>query len=277
MRPRHLLVACAAALIPLIPLTPLFAAPALADEVVTAPSCTSTVAGTPGQRIVLEPATLTEPLGQALASVDPLGLLAAPFRTEWAGVAPIPLGVVPAGDSELTGADIVGAVVGRLQQVPVLAPVLTPLLLTVRATLGSLCGILVRGQDPGAAEPTSPATPAPPAAPGWSRAPVPWRPTVTDDRSAPQGGGLVFGTRLPGLLPGGALFPPSATAGVPGPGAAAEPGADAPVLAQARSTGSADALPARRDELSVPVLAAVLLLAAVSAALVRRWVLRGSR
>jgi hypothetical protein len=86
------------------------------------------------------------------------------------------------------------------------------------------------------------------------------------------GGGAVFGTPIPGQLPG-AGFPGAAGSGIPQAGGAA------PVVVEARrSLGSAEALPEqRRDDLSWPVLVAILVLAAVSAQLVRRWVLRSPR
>ncbi|MFI5586224.1 hypothetical protein ACIA5G_14380 [Amycolatopsis sp. NPDC051758] len=272
MRTRTLLTGSTLTLV-LLAGTPAFAA----ESPVTAPGCSSTVTGTPGQPVALAPASVAQPVVSALSGLDPLGVLTGTFRTVWATTAPIPVGTVPTGQGEIPGGRIADAVLARLGEIPVLAPVLTPLVSTVRTSLASLCGILVRGQAPGAPETTAPGTPAgPPAgpgAPGGSGTPVAGRQwTVAGVPGPVRGGGAVFGTPIPGQLPG-AGFPGSAGSGVPQAGSAA------PVVVEARrSLGSAEALPEPRpDDLSWPVLAAILVLAAVSAQLVRRWVLRTSR
>ena len=87
-------------------------------------------------------------------------------------------------------------------------------------------------------------------------------------------GGAVFGTPIPGQLPG-AGFPMPAGSGMPQAAAG-----DAPVVTDAsRAAGSGEALaaPPRGDQLSWPVLVAILLLAAVGAQLVRRWGVRRPR
>jgi hypothetical protein len=253
--------------------TPAFAA----GSPVTAQGCSSTVSGVPGQQVSLAPASVTEPVTAALAGLDPLGVLTGTFRAVWATTAPIPVGTVPAGQAEIPGGLIADAVLARLGEIPVLAPVLTPLVAAVRTSLASLCGILVRGQVPGApgapAPGTPTGTPAGPGAPAGSGTPVAGRQwTVAAVPGPVPGGGAVFGTPIPGQLPG-AGFPGAAGSGIP------QAGSEAPVVVEARrSLGSAEALPEqRRDDLSWPVLAAILALAAVSAQLVRRWVLRSPR
>jgi hypothetical protein len=254
--------------------TPAFAA----DSPVTAPGCSSTVTGVPGQQVALAPASVAEPVVSALSGLDPLGLLTGAFRGVWATTAPIPVGTVPAGQAEIPGGLIADAVLARLGEIPVLAPVLTPLTSSLRTSLGSLCGILVRGRVPGApgtTAPTAPAGPGPagPGAPAGSGTPVAGRQwTIAAVPGPAPGGGAVFGTPIPDGLPGTG-FPSPAGPGVP------QAGGEAPVVVEAqRSLGSAEALPEpRRDDLSWPVLAAILLLAAVSAQLVRRWVLRTPR
>ncbi|GAA5154461.1 MULTISPECIES: hypothetical protein [Amycolatopsis] len=263
-------------------LTLLTGTPAFATESTTAPSCTSTVTGTPGQQVLLAPGSVVQPVVDALSTLDPLGVLTAAFRSGWAAQAPIPVGVVPEGEAEIPGGRIADAVTDRLGDVPLLAPVLSPLVSSVRSSLAAACGILVRGPVVAPAPAPTPASPGPATAPlanprVVSATPVPgaeW--TVVDTPGAPAGG-VVFGTRLPGLLPGGALFPPLSGAGAPQAGVAAGDAGPAVVAAAPQSAGSGEALPVRRDELSLPVLTAVLLLAVVSAQLVRRWVLRGSR
>lgn len=256
----------------------LSATPATAAEG-TVVGCSATVTGVPGEQVALAPASVTEPLVSALAGLDPLGLLTGTFRSLWAGTAPIPVGTVPAGEAEIPGTRIADAVVTRLGELPVLAPVLAPLVSTVRGSLASLCGILVRGQAPGApggSAPTAPANPAPPGAAGsWPGGGTPvagrqW--TVAAVPGSTSDGGAVFGTPIPGQLPGN-------TVPVPGGSGMPQAGSEAPVVLDARrAAGSGEALAAPRgDELSWPALAGILLLAAVSAQLVRRWGLRRSR
>lgn len=250
-----------------------------AEGPVTAAGCSATVTGVPGEQVALAPASVTDPVVSALSGLDPLGVLTGAFRSIWATTAPVPVGTVPVGEAEIPGTRIADAVVARLGDLPVLAPVLTPLVSTVRGSLASLCGILVRGEVPGApagSSPTAPSHPAPLGAAGgspdggtpvagrqWTLAPVP---------GSTPGGGAVFGTPIPGQLPGDG-FPASAGSGVP------QAGSGAPVVLDARrSAGSAETLAAPRgDALSWPVLAAILLLAAVAAQLVRRWGFRRPR
>ncbi|MGK3208603.1 hypothetical protein [Amycolatopsis sp. MEPSY49] len=262
-----------------VALTLLSATPAIAAEApATVAGCSATVTGVPGEQVALAPASVTEPLVSALSGLDPLGLLTGTFRSIWATTAPIPVGTVPAGEAEIPGTRIADAVVTRLGELPVLAPVLTPLVSTVRGSLASLCGILVRGQAPGTpagSSPTSPANPAPPGAADGAPdggTPVAGRQwTVAAVPGSTSGGGAVFGTPIPGQLPG-VGFPGPAGSGMP------QAGSGAPVVLDARrSAGSGEALAAPpRDELSWPVLAGILLLAAVSAQLVRRWGVRRS-
>ncbi|WP_410675296.1 hypothetical protein [Amycolatopsis sp. cmx-4-68] len=255
---------------------------AAAEAPATVVGCSATVTGVPGEQVALAPASVTEPVVSALAGLDPLGVLTGTFRSIWATTAPIPVGTVPAGQAEIPGSRIADAVVTRLGELPVLGAVLTPLVATVRTTLAPLCGILVRGQvpvpgtpSPGSAPP-APVDPAPPGAPGVSPAggtPIAGRQwTVAAVPGSTSGGSAVFGTPIPGQLPGGG-FPAPAGPGVP------EAGSGAPVVLDARrSAGSAEALPeGESDRLSWPVLAAILLLAAVGAQLARRWGRRASR
>ncbi|MCG8914942.1 hypothetical protein L6E12_03950 [Actinokineospora sp. PR83] len=280
-------------------LTLLSATPAVADEApVVVADCAAIVTGTPGGQVALAPASVTEPVVSALAPLDPLGLLTGVFRSVWATTAPIPVGTVPTGEAEIPGDRIADAVLARLGELPVLAPVLTPLLSTVDTVLTPLCRILVRGGVPGAPPESTPAPPPPPppaggaVPPGGDGTPTAGRQwVVAAVPGATSSGGTVFGTPLPGQLPGFDL-PVGAGSGVPQaggvpvavdarlPAGSAEPRADVvPVVADTpRSAGRVQALPTRLpDELSLPVLAAILLLAGVSAQLVRRWGLRFPR
>jgi hypothetical protein len=268
MRGRHFLAVGA------VTLTCLIGAPvATADTAapVAAPSCAGTVEGTPGQPVVLDPASVTEPIARALAALDPLGVLTPAFRGAWANTAPLPIGAIPDHPTEISGGRIADAVIARLGEIPLLGPVLQPLASAVRGTLASVCVLLLR-----AVRPTPPAQPNPPAlvpvTPGAGVGGTPGASTeyttVGDPGAESPGIGAVFGSRLGDLAPGAALYP-MVTIGVPG-----APGI--PPLAVAttpRSAGSAETLPANSDELSPVVLVALLLLTVVSAQLVRRWVL----
>lgn len=266
MRGRHFLTAGA------VTLTCLIGTPAVAAEPVIAPSCWSTVEGAPGQPVLLNPASVTEPVARALAGLDVLGVLTPAFRAAWAHTAPIPVGTVPEGRTEIAGTRIAEAVIARLGEIPVLGPVLEQLGSALRSTLASVCSILFRAVPlplPAGPPPSAPAEPGgrdaePPAAGG----------TVSSGGELVQpaetgGTGAVFGSRTPDLAPGAALFP--MTTGVPG-------SPEIPALAAAAATshpalGSAEALPGGEDELFPAALAALISLSIVSALFVRRCVL----
>lgn len=279
MRPRRFLAANVVMLACLAG-TAAGAAPATAAEPVLASSCSAVVDGEPGQEVVLAPESVAEPLNGALAGLDPLGLLAAPFRAAWAGMAPIPVGTVPDGQAEIPGSQIADSVGQRLGEIPLLAPILEPLTKTARDALGPLCGILVRGarpSNPPAASPGSPAQPGTPGAPGSPSSGGYSGGRLIAPAETSGGSPTVFGQRLSGLLPSGAFFGLN-TSGVPQSGMAAGPQeAQSPqpaAMANSQSAGSALELPSTQpDELSLPALLAALLLAIVGAQLVRRWVL----
>jgi hypothetical protein len=256
------------------------AAPAAAADPVVVSSCTAVVDGEPGQQILLSPESVADPVSGALATVDPLGLLAGPFRDAWKAMGPIPVGTVPDGEAEITGPQIAGAVDQRLTEIPLLAPVLTPLTKTVSDALGALCGILARGAWPSTppastspAAPAGPGSPGSPSAGGWSGG------QLVDSAGTSGGSGAVFGERLSGLLPSGAFFGLN-TSGLPQSGVlvGTQPGTQPAALVNSDSAGSAQELPATaRDALSLPALLAALMLAIVGAQLVRRWVLHTQR
>jgi len=262
---------------------------AAAAESLVAPNCTAVVDGTPGQEVVLDPRSLADPIAGVLAGLDPLGLLAGPFREAWQAVQPIPIGAVPAGQAVIPGTRIADAVTERLGELPVLALVLEPLTPVVRQTLTTSCEVLVRGLLPNTPAPESPQAPGqapgqmPGQTPGGTGAgtpgsvvaqQVPYRPSASERYYQ----GLLAGR--PGMsspVPGSGMgslggFGDRTTAapqfGFVGPAEETGP---------ARSAGRAQAMPAVRDEVPAVVLAAVLLLAVVGALLVRRWVLRARR
>lgn len=258
------------------------ATPASAEESIVAPNCTAVVDGLPGQLVALDPLSLTDPIADLLAGVDPLGLLAGPFREAWQGGAPIPVGVVPAGGTTIAGTAIADAVIARLGELPVLGLVIQTLTPAVRESLTAACGILARarGALPGAPPSESPppgqtpgggAGQAPGQPGGAAGSPVvPYRPSASERYY--QGLSSVsyrapgYGTALGSLAEFGRRTPGAA----PVPRAVSDP-------VPARSAGDAEAMPATRDAVPPVVLLAVFLLAAVGALLVRRLVLRTHR
>ncbi|HVV14478.1 hypothetical protein [Amycolatopsis sp.] len=252
----------------------LTATPAEAADPVLVPSCSATVTEQPGRQVVLDPAGVTGPIRQALTKLDPLGLLTGQFDTDWAAAGPIPLGTVPEGQAEISGATIADAVTARLGEIPLLGPVLQPLVATVHGTLASLCGILLRGTAPAAAPPASTPGSAPqpgsPTSPGASPSSSSSSARLPDSTASGASGPTVFGS----LVPGGALFPLTGS-GVPGNGAALDRLQPAALASAPQPAGSAEVLPTRHDALSTSTLTALLLLSVVSALLVRRWVLGG--
>jgi hypothetical protein len=268
------------------------ALPASAEESIIAPNCTAVVDGTPGQLVALNPLSLTAPIADLLAGVDPLGLLSGPFREAWRSGAPIPVGVVPAaGEATIAGTAIADAVTARLGGLPVLGLVIRTLTPAVRESLATTCGIVARagGALPGVLPPPS-ESPPPGQTPGGGAGQTPgggagqpggvagspagpYRPSASELYHRGLSSGLYrtpgYGTGLGSLAQFGQRSPGAA----PVPQAASDPG-------PAESAGDAEAMPAigaTGDTVPPVVFLAVFLLAAVGAALVRRVVLRTHR
>lgn len=265
MSPRRVLTAGA------LTILVLSATPAAAAEpAITSGSCTATVDGTPGQQLTLSPAAVAAPIEQALAQRDPLGARTPAFPAQWAAMGPIPLGTVPDGQVQLTGATIADSVTRQLDRLPLLGPVLQTLVPTVHQTLSTVCGMLVRAVPPKNAPPAAPGpavrpvAPANPGGPGSSVSGGPAPATRTG------GEAVVFGSPLPGDV----LFPLTVD-GVPDTGLTVAGPPPPAVAAAAQTSGSAAALPVARDPLPTTALTALLLATLVSALLVRRWVLGG--
>lgn len=265
MRIRHFLAAGVLTIVGFVA-----AAPAGAAEPAPASSCWAVVDGRPGEQVALDPQAVVEPIVAVLTPLDPLGVLVGPFRAVWSALGPIPVGVVPAGQAEIPASQVADAVTARLSQIPLLGPVLGALLPAVTGTLNTLCGLLVRGDQPSAPpqEGTPPAVPGTPGYPGgpsaserfaWQRAAA----------AAARSRGAVFGERLPGLPGPGTAFG-SNTAGVPGPAldADAQDGQPAVRAHPAPTAGSP-----QWQQLYIPILLAILLLTIVGARLVHRWAL----
>jgi hypothetical protein len=272
--------------------------PASAEESIIAPNCTAVVEGAPGQLVTLNPLSLTAPIADLLAGVDPLGLLSGPFREAWRSGPPIPVGVVPAtGEATIAGTAIADAVTARLGGLPVLGLVIRALTPAVRESLATTCGILARarGALPGVLPPPSEAPPPGQTPGGNGQTPGggagqtpgggslpggiagspagPYRPSASERYYQGLSSGMYrpsgYGTGLGSLAEFGRRSPGAASV----PQAAADQG-------PAESAGDAEAMPATGaigDTVPPVVFLAVFLLAAVGAALARRVVLRTHR
>jgi hypothetical protein len=147
-------------------------------------SCSARVVDQPGAQILMSPAAVEAPIVNALAPLDPLGILRPLFQQAWAVVPPIPLGTIPAsGTLTVTGDAVANAVSAQLLTIPVLAPVLNLLLDSVWTTITQACSVV--GEAVGGTQP-APGQPAP-SQPG-ARQPAP-APGTTPRPAAPAPGG----------------------------------------------------------------------------------------
>lgn len=103
-------------------------------------SCQTTVQGTPGTPIELQPSAVLRPV------LDVAGPLLAPtVQNLFTSLPPIPIGALPSGTGTITGGQIANAVNAQLAKAPVLGPLLGPLLGGVQAKLASICQIGMTG------------------------------------------------------------------------------------------------------------------------------------
>ncbi|WP_431906468.1 hypothetical protein [Amycolatopsis thermoflava] len=161
-----------------------------------------------------------------------------------------------------------------LGSIPLLGPVLQPVTETVTTVVDSACGLLVPTVQPEAPvpgeqqPPASPSTTPPSSSPSANSAGTPSGGRLTAQESSGGGATARFGFADP--LP----FGPALNFGAPGAPPQAVAAGKTDVVSTQRPTGTAEALPVTRDELSQPVLLATLALTLVSAQLVRTWVRR---
>ncbi len=283
------------------------AVPATAAEPIVVGSCATSVQGTPGTPVSLSPTAVLQPVTDLVRAVPLLGPpLVEPFKQAFSQLKPIPIGAVQIGTTTISGATIANAVAAELQKIPLLGPILGTLDKTVRATLTSGCSVVVTGVNQVAAPMQDGAkavadasqqavggiqTPKPPAGQPQPGTP-PGQPGVSPGTpGAPQGiegnrdfslysFGANFGRvplftygSLPFAMPGLYSPSPGVRYGSQVPRASNGNGVDGdPVQAAGRAT----ALPRLGGPggVGAPVLVAVLLLACVTGALVRTWVLR---
>jgi hypothetical protein len=108
--------------------------------------CSTTIKGTPGTPVELSPSAVVAPVADLVGAIPLLGPpLVKPFTSAFAALPPIPIGALPTGSGTITGGQIANAVVGQIQRIPLLGPVIGTLTGTVRNSLASLCGISVTG------------------------------------------------------------------------------------------------------------------------------------
>ncbi len=286
------------------------AMPATAAEPIVVGSCATSVQGTPGTPVSLSPAAVTQPITDLIRAVPLLGPpLADPFKQAFSQGKPIPIGAVQAGTTTISGATIANAVVAELQKLPLLGPIIGTLDKTVRATLTNGCQVVVTGVNQVAAPVQDgtkaiadasqqavqlPGQPKPPAGqPKPEPGTQPGQPGVSPGTpGVPQAGapsnrdfslyslGSNFG-RVP-LFSYGSL--PFAMPGLYSPSPGVRYGSQVPRASngngidgdQVLAAGRATALPRLGGPGGVgfPLLVAVLMLACVTGALVRTWVLR---
>jgi hypothetical protein len=99
-------------------------------------SCQTTVQGSPGTPVELQPSAVLQPV------LDVAGPLLAPtVQNLFASLPPIPIGALPTGTGTITGGQIANAVNAQLQKVPLLGTLLGG----VQAKLASVCQIGMTG------------------------------------------------------------------------------------------------------------------------------------
>ncbi|HEX3786267.1 MAG TPA: hypothetical protein VHW44_00270 [Pseudonocardiaceae bacterium] len=117
-----------------------------AAEPVIIGSCATTVQGAPGTAVELSPSAVVAPITNLINAVPLLGPpLAAPFKSSFDALPPIPIGALPTGSGTITGGQIANAVVAQLNKLPLLGPILGTLVGGVQSTLTGLCGVTVTG------------------------------------------------------------------------------------------------------------------------------------
>jgi hypothetical protein len=266
---------------------------AAAAEPLILSSCATAVTGQPGETVTLSPGALMMPIVDALAPLDPLGVIVPPFRQVWSGLPPIRIGTIPVGTALIPGDQIANAVIGQLGRIPVLGPVLDVLTGRVLSLLSGTCGVVVQGVTAvgGAVGVERSGPQQPPGAPGTGpKPPAPGTPGTPPGGNPPAGGAtppasgalpvepVGFGALLRNGIPGdglplhGVVFSSGEVGYIPQFGLT---NPNAPDAEQLRATGRAETMAsASSSGVGRPVVFAVLALALVIAQVVRIWALR---
>ncbi|MGI5503888.1 hypothetical protein [Lentzea sp. CA-135723] len=281
-----------------------------ADPIVVG-SCATSVQGAPGTPVALSPAAVTQPITDLIRAVPLLGPpLAEPFKQAFTQAKPMPLGAVQVGTTTISGATIANAVMAEVNKIPLLGPILGQLDKSVRQTLTSGCQIVVTGVNQVAApiqdgskaiadqsQALTPQLPGQPKPPGQQPPPAGQPGTQPQQPGVPGVPGVGAGApsnRDFSLYPIGSNFGrvplfsygslPFAMPGLYSPSPGVRYGSQVPRASNGvgvagdsiQAAGRATALPRLSGPggVGAPVLVAVLMLALVTGALVRTWVLR---
>ncbi|MCP2245215.1 hypothetical protein [Lentzea aerocolonigenes] len=282
--------------------------PATAAAPIVVGSCATSVQGAPGTPVSLSPGAVTQPITDLIRAIPLLGPpLADPFRQTFSQLPPIPIGAVQAGTTTISGGTIANAVVAELYKIPLLGPIIGTLDKSVRSTLTSTCQVTVTGVNQVAAPVQDGAKAVADASqqavgqPGQTKPPVQQPQPGTNPGTQPGTSPGLPGTgagapsnRDFSLYPLGTNFGrvplftygslPFAMPGTYSPSPGVRYGSQVPRASNGnglegdsvQAAGRATALPRLGGPggVGAPVLVAVLMLALVTGALVRTWVLR---
>jgi hypothetical protein len=114
-------------------------------------SCATTVKGAPGTPIQLQPSAVLQPVVNVVRGLDPLNLITPTVRAALAKMPPIPIGTIPTGNGFITPGQIANAVMGELNKIPVLGPILGAVAAGVQDAFAKMCGVTVQGVNTAAA------------------------------------------------------------------------------------------------------------------------------
>ena len=316
MRGRGVRIGSAAAAMALTAGTALLipaSASAATDSIVVG-NCATSIQGAPGQPVALSTAAVTGTITDLISAVPLLGPpLATPFQQAFNALPPIPLGSIPSGQGNISGASISDAVVTQLNNIPLLGPIIGTLAGTVRQTLAAGCNIALSGVNAvvapvqngvkALAPVSQPSTPTKPSGPPPSR---PSTGTPASPATPPGGGGSTSNTslaassattseqgagffpyygrvplfsyvNLPFAIPGRFAPSPGSLYGEQGvPGGTQNSAANSDVSPEVSTAGNAQALPVNSvSQIATPVFLAVLALAAAVALFVRALIFIG--
>ncbi|WP_086818668.1 hypothetical protein [Allokutzneria sp. NRRL B-24872] len=119
---------------------------AAAAEPIVVGDCKATVMGTPGQPVSLNPGAIAAPVVNLVRAVPLLGPpIAGEADKAIRRLPPIPIGAVPNGSGGfITGGHIASAVIDKIDDIPLLGPVLGTVLGGVRQVLTAGCGVTTK-------------------------------------------------------------------------------------------------------------------------------------
>ncbi|MBP2321892.1 hypothetical protein JOF56_002277 [Kibdelosporangium banguiense] len=115
-------------------------------------SCAATVQGAPGTPIQLQPAAVLEPVVNVVQAIDLLGVITPAVRSAFAKMPPIPIGSIPTGTGMITAGQITNAVVGELNKIPLVGPIIGKVTQGLQSTFAGICGVTVKAANTVAAQ-----------------------------------------------------------------------------------------------------------------------------